>query len=172
MRILKMASMLVALAGASGALAQPMRGSGSGPCGGHSFDPAKIERVSGRISEIGKPGKGHHERGTHAWIETASGKVEVMLGPADYVKAQAVRLLAGDDVEVSGWRMKMGRGEMFVASEVRRGSDVLSLRDQSGAPAWKGSGGPGFGGPDDGRPCGSESDHEHGNGEHPDHGHH
>jgi hypothetical protein len=170
MKIVKVASLLLALTGAGAALADSKRGPAAGPCDGHSFDPARIERVSGRIAEIGKAGKGHHERGAHAWIDTSSGRVEVMLGPADYVKAQTVRLASGDQVEVSGWRMKMGRGEMLVASEVRRGSEVLLLRDQSGAPAWTAPGS--RGGPDEEHPCGSHSEHEHESGEHQDHAHH
>ncbi len=154
MRTLMVASLfVVALIGAGAVLAQPLRGAKAGACGGRSFDPGKIESISGRIGEVGPGGMGRRARGVHAWVETSSGRVEVMLGPADYVKAQPLHLTAGDSVEVRGWRVQMRRGELFVAADVRRGSDVLRLRDESGVPVWAPASGGGFGGPDDPCPC-------------------
>jgi len=156
MRIIGMASLLVVgLAGAGAALAH---GSNNSPCDERSFAAAKLEKLSGRIGEAGQPGNGHHARGARLWLETSSGRVEVALGPADFVKAQAVQLAPGDQVDVSGWRMQMGHGDIFVASEVRRGNETLQLRDEKGTPAWAASmGGKGFGGADD--PCPGMGEH-------------
>src|SRR6266581_1450329 len=94
MRILVVASLfVVALIGAGAVLAQPLRGAKAGACGGRSFDPGKIESISGRIGEVGPGGMGRRARGVHARVETSSGRVEVMLGPADYVKARPLRAL-------------------------------------------------------------------------------
>jgi hypothetical protein len=141
-------------AAVAGALwAQPMRGSG-GPCAGNSFDPAKVETVSGQIAEIASYGRGRGGGGLHAKLKTSSGVVEVMLGPSAFVTSQAVKLAKDDQVDVTGWRVQTPRfGDQLIAREVHRGNDVLKLRDANGLPSWAGGGG-GFGGPaNDWMPC-------------------
>jgi hypothetical protein len=142
----------LALVAAGAVLAQPLRGPRAGACRGRTLDPARIETISGRIGEITSMGR--RARGTHAWLDTSSGRVELALGPSDYLQAQSVRLATGDQVEVSGWRVEMPRGDLFVPAVIHRGKEVLQLRDENGIPAWVSQNAGGFGGPDDPCPCG------------------
>jgi hypothetical protein len=153
MKAVGVASFLaLALVAAGAVLAQPMRAPRAGACRGRTFDPGRIETISGRITDITSMGR--RARGMHAWLDTSSGRVEIALGPSDYLQSQSLHLATGDQVEVSGWRVQMPRGEMFVPSVIHRGKEALQLRDENGIPAWVSQYAGGFGGPDDPCPCG------------------
>jgi len=42
----------------------------------------------------------------------------------------------GDEIGLTGSRVKQGEGEWILAREVVRGADTLVLRDAKGNPVW------------------------------------
>ena len=70
-------------------------------------------------------------------LQTDQGAVKVHLGPADYYDQQALKLAPGDQVEVKGVKITRPKGSIFSAGEVRKGDQVLKLRDDAtGLPLW------------------------------------
>jgi hypothetical protein len=64
----------------------------------------------------------------------------VYLGPAYYIEGseRAKYFKMGDKVTVTGSQITV-RGETFIiATVVKRGDEVLTLRDSAGAPEWFG----------------------------------
>jgi hypothetical protein len=103
------------------------------------FDPNTVETVSGNVVKVQrgpmrKGGKGNSVRFT---LQTDKGPLQVFLGPASYVDAQAVKLAAGDNVQVKGSRVTGPKGKTSItAVEVTKGDQVLKLRDDQGKPLW------------------------------------
>lgn len=64
----------------------------------------------------------------------------VRLGPDFYVDAQSIKLAKGDEIEVKGARTTFYGQPVIIAQEVRRGDQVLALRDPNGVPLWHGQG--------------------------------
>jgi len=62
----------------------------------------------------------------------------VHLGPDWYITNQDVRIEANDQVEVKGSRITIEGAPALIAAEVKKGADVLTLRDESGLPVWAG----------------------------------
>jgi hypothetical protein len=62
------------------------------------------------------------------------------LGPAFYIVGprQAKHLKLGDTVTVSGSRVTVKGEPLMIAMTVKRGNEVLRLRDQEGLLAWIG----------------------------------
>jgi hypothetical protein len=77
-------------------------------------------------------------RGVHLLVKTDHGTVDVHLGPAWYVQNQDVKLAAKDRVEVKGSRVTLDGKSALIAAEVRKGDEVLVLRDDAGVPRWVG----------------------------------
>ncbi|HYQ80721.1 MAG TPA: hypothetical protein VEP68_04420, partial [Anaeromyxobacteraceae bacterium] len=139
----------------AGALAAPLAaaaqaGPGPGACAGQGkmgrsgagrFDPATATTVQGRIVDVQRIDRGRRHQGVHLSLAVGSETLPVLLGPDFYVDAQATKLAAGDDVEVKGSRATFGGKPALVAQEVRRGGEVLALRDADGVPLWRGQGG-------------------------------
>ena len=63
----------------------------------------------------------------------------VYLGPHIYVDLQNVRIVPGDKVEVKGVQTVLDGQIIYLAGEVRKGDEVLKLRDDKGAPLWTGT---------------------------------
>ncbi len=74
--------------------------------------------------------------GVHAWVRSGNDELEVHLGPAWFIDNQDLQLAAGDRVDVRGSRVTIDGKPALIAIEVRRGTDVLKLRDEAGVPVW------------------------------------
>lgn len=118
------------------------KGSGGwGPQGsyGRMYDPATVETVRGKVVEVLRmtPMKGMGA-GIHLKLKTETGPVSVHLGPAWYIERLDLRIEKGDQVEVRGSRVTFNGKPALIAAEVKRGDEVLKLRDDSGIPVWSG----------------------------------
>ncbi|MBE0569525.1 MAG: DNA-binding protein [Deltaproteobacteria bacterium] len=125
--------------------AEPGRGwkgsGGWGMGGGYQrmYNTATVETVSGTIESIDRtvPMKGMN-RGVHLTLKAEKGPVAVHLGPEWYVERQDIELKKGDSVEVKGSRVTFAGNPAIIAAEVKKGDNVLKLRDDNGVPAWAG----------------------------------
>jgi hypothetical protein len=120
------------------------KGDGScaqGGCFDRTYDPAKVETVTGQVVSLEPVScKRGDCQGTGLTLKTGTASLVVHLGPQWYLDQQTVKLSAGDTVEIKGSKTARGEESVFIAAEVKKGSEVLKLRDESGAPAWAGPG--------------------------------
>jgi len=73
------------------------------------------------------------------WLsKTDKETISVHLGPAWYMDNQDVQIAVGDKVEVKGSRVTLDGKPTLIAAEVKKGDEVLTLRDANGFPAWSG----------------------------------
>jgi hypothetical protein len=49
-----------------------------------------------------------------------------------------VKIMPGDEVEVTGSEITFQNKPAIIAAEVKKGDEVLRLRDSDGVPAWAG----------------------------------
>jgi hypothetical protein len=127
-----------------GALAQGLKWRGSGGWGpgsayGRLYDPKTVETVSGEVVTIDRitPMRGM-SGGVHLVVKTSTGDVSVHLGPQWYLENQDVRIELKDRVEVKGSRVTVQGEPVLIAAEMKKGDQVLKLRDEAGVPMWAG----------------------------------
>jgi hypothetical protein len=77
-------------------------------------------------------------RGVHLLVDAGKERLSIHLGPEWYIERQDVPLEPGDAIEVKGSRITFEGKPALVAAEIRKGADVLRLRDDAGFPAWSG----------------------------------
>jgi hypothetical protein len=101
------------------------------------YDPKTVETISGEVTSIDRitPNKGM-VGGVHMNVKTEKETVSVHLGPSWYLENQDVKIAAKDKVEVKGSRITFGGKATIIAAEVKKGDDILKLRDESGFPMW------------------------------------
>lgn len=139
----------VFLAGAAVAVAQPFAGpvgccreGGRGPGAGRMYDASKEITVTGEVTaveHIASRGRMQQGQGVGLKLKTGEETVLVHLGPQWYLDRQSgMKIAAGDTVEIRGAKAFRRGEEVLIAAEVKRGQDVLKLRDENGAPAWAG----------------------------------
>jgi len=138
-------AMVGILVTAVSSFAQPRPGTmwrGSGGWGPGSqynkmYDPKAVETISGEVTRVDRitPAKGM-TGGVHMLVKTDKETVSVHLGPSWYIENQDVKIEPKDKVDVKGSRVTFGGKPALIASEVRKGNEVLTLRDEAGFPAW------------------------------------
>ncbi len=146
----KIVGLLVAVSmilAASLTFAQPMKGMnwrGSGGWGMGTqyqriYNPATVETISGTVESVDKitPMKGMYS-GIHVMLKTDKETISVHLGPEWYIERLDTKIEKGDKIEVKGSRVTMMGKPAIIAAEVKKGDNVLKLRDDNGIPAWAG----------------------------------
>jgi hypothetical protein len=103
------------------------------------YDPKTVETIMGEITAVDRitPVKGM-SGGVHMNVKTDKETISVHLGPSFYIENQDVKLQVKDKVEVKGSRITFDNKPAIIAMEVKKGDEVLKLRDDAGFPAWIG----------------------------------
>jgi hypothetical protein len=126
---------------ASVARGQPGPGRGAGRGAGPGlYNPATVETVSGVVQRVEQVKGGGRGYGIHLLLKTDKEEIAVHLGPGWYVEKQPLKIAAQDQIEVRGSRITYDGKPAIVAAEVKKGDQVLKLRDPAGIPVWRGQG--------------------------------
>ncbi len=116
-------------------------GGGWGPGAPYArmYNPQTVETISGEVVSVDKitPMKGMGY-GLHAVVKTDKETISVHLGPAWYLENQDVKIEPKDKIEVKGSRITFEGKPALIAAEVKKGDEVLTLRDAQGIPVWSG----------------------------------
>jgi hypothetical protein len=117
------------------------RGWGAGDPYNRMYNPKTVETLSGEVVSVDKftPNK-RMSYGVHLTLKSEIATIPVHLGPSWYIEKQALIIAAGDKVEVTGSRIMYQGKPAIIAAEVKKGDQVLKLRDAAGIPAWAGQG--------------------------------
>ncbi|MHC4182894.1 MAG: hypothetical protein ACYSR0_06045 [Planctomycetota bacterium] len=112
-------------------------GSG-GPCC-TMYSPETAETISGEVVSVDKimRGKGTFY-GVHLTVKTDKETLPVHLGPGWYIESQDTKIEPKDKVEIKGSRIIFNGKPAIIAYEVKKGEEILVLRDENGFPAWRG----------------------------------
>ncbi len=70
--------------------------------------------------------------------KTDKEKISVHLGPGWYIENQDTKIEPKDKVEITGSRITLEGKPAIIAAEVKKGEEVLKLRDEKGFPLWSG----------------------------------
>lgn len=128
---------------ATDTVAQPRwRGSGGwGPGTKYAglYDPKSLQTVSGQVVKVDKitPFRGM-SYGVYLILKTEKGDIPVHLGPGWYIENQDMKLEPRDTLEIKGSMTTFDGKPTLIAAEIKKGSDVLKLRDEDGFPFWAG----------------------------------
>lgn len=125
------AAVLILLASASFAQ-QEARGS-------RMYDPKTVETVKGEVVSVEKiPSRGGKGYGVHLTLKTEKETLLVEVGPGWYVEKQPVKIEAKDKLEIKGSRITSRGKPAMIAAEIKKGDQILKVRDENGIPAWSG----------------------------------
>jgi hypothetical protein len=104
------------------------------------FDPKTVQTVTGEVLSVTTltPMRGMGA-GVHITLKSKEGEtIDVHLGPAWYLEHQDVKIDPKDTLEVTGSRVTISGKPALLAAEVKKGDQVLQLRDSAGVPFWAG----------------------------------
>jgi len=110
--------------------------SGGGP--GGLYNPDTVVTVSGIVLAKTPPSAKGFPQLVYLTLRTDTGKVTVFLGPDFSIDKLPVQIQNLDKIQVTGSRITWEGKPVILAAEIKRGNQVLKLRDPNGVPVWSG----------------------------------
>ena len=105
-----------------------------------AYDLKTVETVSGMVVAAPRSTpKGGIPTRAQLTLKTPKETLTVYLGPGWYVEKQGMKIAALDQVQVTGSRIMIQGKPAMIAKEIRKGSQVLKLRNEQGQPLWRGA---------------------------------
>jgi len=98
------------------------------------YDVQTETKMKGSVEEVRLPpsAKGI----VHLLVKTDTDTADVYLCPKSFLDDMGVAFAKGDEITLTGSKVKQGDAELILAREVVRGTDTLVLRDGKGNPVW------------------------------------
>lgn len=102
------------------------------------YDPASEAVFKGTVTEVRErqcPVSGG--LGSHVVLKLSDAStIEVHLATSKFVKTYDLDFKAGDQLEVTGSKVRFEGVDTIFAREVKRGNDTYVFRDKDGNPVW------------------------------------
>jgi hypothetical protein len=99
------------------------------------YDLTTETKMKGTIQELKLPEKGAKEA-ARLTLKSGDVTIDVYLCPKSYLDDMGSSLAKGDEVSLTGSKVKQDDKDLVLAREVVKGSDTLVLRDEKGKPVW------------------------------------
>ncbi|HLH32894.1 MAG TPA: DNA-binding protein [Terriglobia bacterium] len=100
------------------------------------YDPKTEVTLTGTVESIDRVGYGNmSQTGLHLTVKVGDETTDVHLGPAAFIEPK-MSFKKGDTVQITGSKITMMGKPAVIAREVKKGDQVLTLRDEKGLPVW------------------------------------
>ncbi len=109
--------------GASSAIAQ------------RNYDPKTVETIQGKVLSVEKMQQ--RGGGVHFMLQTDKETIAVHFGPSWYIDKQTPKIETNDTITVTGSRVTVDGKPAIIAAQVKKGNEILKLRDENGIPVWR-----------------------------------
>jgi hypothetical protein len=114
---------------------------GWGPGGqyGRMYDTKTVETIIGEVVSVDtfSPIEGMC-CSIRSLVKTGKETISIHLGPRWYVEKQKIKITPKDKIEVKGSRISFKGEPAIMAAEIKKGEEILKLRDEKGFPFWAG----------------------------------
>ena len=100
------------------------------------YDAHTETKMKGAVEEVKLPPKGSEKEVVHLLVKTGTDTADVYLCPKSFLDDMGVSFSKGDEIALTGSKVKHSEADLILAREVVKGSDALVLRDDKGNPVW------------------------------------
>jgi hypothetical protein len=103
---------------------------------GPKYDLQAETKIKGTVDEVKLPPKGSEKEIAHLTVKDGSNSVDVYLCPKSFFDDMGMTFAKGDEVSMTGSKIKQGDADLFLVREIVKGTDTFALRDAKGDPVW------------------------------------
>ena len=100
------------------------------------YDAHTETKMKGTVEEVKLPPKGSEKEVAHLLVKTGADTADVYLCPKSFLDDMGVSFSKGDEIALTGSKVKQGESDLILAREVVKGTDTLVLRDEKGNTIW------------------------------------
>jgi DNA/RNA endonuclease YhcR with UshA esterase domain len=100
------------------------------------YDPSTEITLKGTIENVKQVSRSGAWTGTHLTLKAEQGTFDVHVGPTAFLAKNQMTFAKGDNIEVTGSKVKYEGADAVLAREVKKGDKTLTLRNAAGIPQW------------------------------------
>ena len=100
------------------------------------YDLHTETKMKGSVDDVRTPPKGSEKDAVHLLLKSGTDSLDVYLCPQSFLDDMGVTFAKGDEIALTGSKIKQGEADLILAREVVKGNDTLVLRDDKGNPIW------------------------------------
>jgi hypothetical protein len=100
------------------------------------YDVHTETKMKCTVEELRLPPKGSEKEVAHLTVKSGADTADVYLCPKSFLDDMGVTFAKGDEISLTGSKVKSGEADLILAREVAKGTDTLVLRDDKGNPVW------------------------------------
>ena len=104
------------------------------PPPGPKYDLQTEVKIKGTVLELKAPEK--EKDILHLMVKSGEETIDVSLCPKSYLTEMGTTLAKGDEIALTGSKVKVDDANLILAREVNKGEEMLMLRDGKGVPVW------------------------------------
>lgn len=88
------------------------------------------------VQDLKLPAKGNEKDAAHLLVKSGDDTIDIYLCPKAFLDDMGATFAKGDEVTVTGSKIKQDGSDLVLARQVVKGTDTLMLRDDKGKPVW------------------------------------
>ena len=100
------------------------------------YDLQTEAKFKGTVEQVKLPPKGSEKDTIYLLVKTGADMLDVYLCPGSFLEDMGVSFKKGDEIALTGSKVKQDEADLILAREVVKGTDTLVLRDDKGKPIW------------------------------------
>jgi hypothetical protein len=100
------------------------------------YDPATETKIKGVVGELKLVPPSGGKPIVYVAVKSAADPLEVFLCPKKFLDDMGIEFKSGEEIEVTGSKVKQDGTDLILAREVGKGGETLTLRFKDGKPAW------------------------------------
>ncbi len=101
-----------------------------------TYNPATEVTVNGSVEEVKQVSGPQGQAGTHLSLKTDQETIDVHVGPSWFLTQNKINFDKGDQIKVTGSKVKFENGDVLIAREIKKGAKTITLRNTQGIPDW------------------------------------
>lgn len=100
------------------------------------YDTTKEVTIKGVVQEVKEVPNPQGQIGIYLMVKSGEETIEVRLCPNSFLKEFEVVFHNGDELTITGSKVKVGEKEVILARVIESGNNKITLRDPKGVPVW------------------------------------
>jgi hypothetical protein len=109
---------------------------GTGAVNTPKYDVSTEAKMKVTVEEFKLPAKGNEKEVAHMVVKSGDDTLDIYLCPKSFLDDMGANFAKGDEVTITGSKIKQDGAELILARELVKGTDTLLLRDGKGKPVW------------------------------------
>lgn len=100
------------------------------------YDLQTEAKINGTIEDVKLPPAGSKKEVVYLLVKNGTDIVDVYLCPKSFFDDVGIDFGKGDEITLTGSKVKQGETDLILAREVVKGNSTFVLRDAKGNPVW------------------------------------